>query len=369
MTTHAGVVTITRIVRAPVGELYRAWTDPSMLRRWLVPGANEAVQAYADVRIGGRFRLDMLDRAGLPRAFSGVYVGIVPGELLSMTWRYEGPSDLLARAQSVLAVSFRAIDDRSSELRLEHAMLDEPPVARAYRSGWTTCVEKLERTIGTLAVPSACYEYTAGQRAAQQRYGTVALAETLRRKLLRPSLTNEDREFIERCDMLFLSTVDENGAPTVSSKGGAVGFVRVDGGEICFPSYDGNGMCLTIGNITGNSSVGLLFVDFETPQRLRVQGTATIDDGVAVGGVPGAVCIVRVTPTAVFANCARYVNPMRRSAPSRYIPDADGNAPFPAWKRIAEVVDSLPERNRETARALGPIGTGDYAKLLREGRS
>lgn len=171
MTTHAGVVTITRIVRAPVGELFRAWTDPSMLRRWLVPGANEAVQAHADVRIGGRFRLDMLDGAGLPCAFSGVYVGIVPGELLSMTWRYEGPSDLLARAQSVLAVSFRAIDDRSSELRLEHAMLDKPPVARAYRSGWTTCVEKLERTIGTLAVPSACYEYTAGQRAAQQRYG------------------------------------------------------------------------------------------------------------------------------------------------------------------------------------------------------
>lgn len=366
MTPDAGVVTITRVFRVSVAELYGAWTDGALLQRWLVPGTNTSVGATVDVRIGGRFRLDMLDGAGAACAFSGVYAGIVPGESLSMTWRYEGPSELLARTESVLAVRFRSVDGGSSELRLEHAMLDEPLVARTYRAGWTACFDKLDRAVAALASRTAPVVYSAGQRAAQQRYGTETLAATLRRKLVRATLTEDDRAFIERRDALFLSTVDEVGAPTVSYKGGAAGFARVENGEIRFPSYDGNGMCLSIGNITGNANVGLLFVDFETPQRLRVQGVATIDDGAAG---PGADCIVRIAPTAVFANCARYLHPMRRIAESAYVPGADGRTPFPSWKRIDEVVESLPERDRDTAYRLGTIGVDEYAKLLREGRS
>ena len=43
-----------------------------------------------------------------------------------------------------------------------------------------------------------------------------------------------------------------------------------------FPSYDGNGMYLSMGNITANPHVGFLFIDFERPYRLRVQGEAEV---------------------------------------------------------------------------------------------
>src|SRR5262245_21523748 len=81
-------------------------------------------------------------------------------------------------------------------------------------------------------------------------------------------------------DMFFLSTIDHQGRPTVSYKGGDPGFVRVlDNKTIAFPRYDGNGMFYSMGNLMGNGEVGLLFIDFEKPHRLRLQGIASVDDG------------------------------------------------------------------------------------------
>ena len=73
--------------------------------------------------------------------------------------------------------------------------------------------------------------------------------------------------------MFFLSTIDPAGRPTVSYKGGDPGFVRVlDRTTVAFPCYDGNGMFFSMGNLLGNVQVGLLFINFEKPHRLRLQG-------------------------------------------------------------------------------------------------
>ncbi len=51
------------------------------------------------------------------------------------------------------------------------------------------------------------------------------------------------------------------------------GFIKVvDNKTIAFPSYDGNGMYLSLGNINANNKIGMLFIDFETPHRVRVHG-------------------------------------------------------------------------------------------------
>ena len=66
--------------------------------------------------------------------------------------------------------------------------------------------------------------------------------------------------------MFFLATVDEDGQPSCSYKGGAPGFVRVvDPRTLAFPNYDGNGMFLSMGNIAQSRKVGMLFIDFERP--------------------------------------------------------------------------------------------------------
>ena len=114
-------------------------------------------------------------------------------------------------------------------------------------------------------------------RALQQEYDTEKLADVVEQAIVHDEVTSRDKAFIEGRDMFFLSTVDHQGRPTVSYKGGDPGFVKiVDRKTIVFPSYDGNGMFLSMGNLKATSHVGLLFIDFENPHRLRVQGDATI---------------------------------------------------------------------------------------------
>ena len=99
----------------------------------------------------------------------------------------------------------------------------------------------------------------------------------LAEKLSRTAFTDEDRAFIAGQAMFFLATADADGWPECSYKGGVPGFVRVlDAQTLAFPSYDGNGMFRSLGNVQINPRVGLLFIDFEQPRRLRVLGRATL---------------------------------------------------------------------------------------------
>lgn len=82
------------------------------------------------------------------------------------------------------------------------------------------------------------------------------------------SFTDQDRAFIESRDMFFLSTVDPEGRPTVSYKGGAPGFIRIADNVLTFPCYDGNGMFYSMGNLAVAPKVGMLFIDFEKPIRV-----------------------------------------------------------------------------------------------------
>jgi predicted pyridoxine 5'-phosphate oxidase superfamily flavin-nucleotide-binding protein len=163
--------------------------------------------------------------------------------------------------------------------------------------------------------------------------------------------------------MFFLATVDGRGQPSCSYKGGDPGFVKVvDPGTIAFPSYDGNGMFFSMGNIRATSGVGLLFIDFETPHRLRVQGTATVREAdPLLEQYPGADLVVRVAVSRIFVNCSRYVHQYRRVKSSRYVPRAGCETPFAEWKRIDVMQDVLPPRDAgKTTRAGGTITVEEY---------
>ena len=121
--------------------------------------------------------------------------------------------------------------------------------------------------------------YHDGSRQLQDRFDTRRLADRLEQRTLRDAFTDEDRAFIAALPMFFLATADEQGHPQCSYKGGEPGFVRViDERTLAFPSFDGNGMYLSMGNVLHNAQVGMLFIDFEKQQRLRVNGLATIDE-------------------------------------------------------------------------------------------
>ena len=186
--------------------------------------------------------------------------------------------------------------------------------------------------------------YHAGMRRLQDRFDTRRLADRLVDKLSRTEFTNEDRAFIESATLLFVATADGDGRPDCSYKGGSAGFVRVtDINEVAFPSYDGNGMFRSLGNVLVNPAIALLFIDFEHQRRLRVHGTSFIRfDDPLLEQFAGAQLIVRVRATHVFPNCPRYIHRMHTIDASPYVPRAGYVPPEPAWKRFEAFADVLP---------------------------
>lgn len=213
--------------------------------------------------------------------------------------------------------------------------------------------------------------YRDAQRALQDKFGTRRLADTVSQAIVHDTLTDDDKAFICSRDFFFLSSVNADGWPTVSYKGGAPGIVSVlDDKTLMFPSYDGNGMFLSMGNIAASQRVGLLFIDFETPHRTRVQATAELsDDADLLARYPGAQLVVKARVEQIFVNCPRYIHRMSRVDASKYIPDAEGKAPLPAWKRIDAIQEALPPSDQSRVGAEGGlIALEDYEALVRAGK-
>jgi uncharacterized protein len=201
--------------------------------------------------------------------------------------------------------------------------------------------------------------YSEKHRALQRRFDTSRLADRLE-ALARPTIPDDTKAFIESRDMFFLTSVDHRGYPTCSYKGGAPGFVKVlDPETIIFPSYNGNGMFLSMGNIMTSHKVGMLFIDFETPNRVRLHGLASIEQNdPLLAEFVGAELLVRVKVTETFVNCPRYIHKYQRLLTSKYAPQADRPAPpAPQWKRIDLIQDALPEREKDVAKELGGVIT------------
>lgn len=192
--------------------------------------------------------------------------------------------------------------------------------------------------------------YNQGSRQLQDRFDTRRIADRLEEVTLHTSFTERDRAFIERSSLFFLATVDADGFPDCSHKGGMPGFVRVlDEGHLAFPDYDGNGMFRSLGNILENPQVALLFIDFERQSRLRVNGAATIrDDDPLLETFVGAQLVVRVKAERIFPNCPRYIHRMQLLEHSVYAPRPDYEAPQPDWKSSPNFRDALPKREPET---------------------
>ena len=215
------------------------------------------------------------------------------------------------------------------------------------------------------------FAYTPEARKLQDRFDTRQLADVELAVIVHDELSGPDKGFISAAEMFWLASVDDEGSPTVSYKGGAPGFVNiVDDRTLVFPNYDGNGMYFSMGNIATSPAIGMLFMAFDKPARLRVQGRATLtDDAAMVGRFPGAQFAVKVDITTLISNCPRYIPRMQRMEGSRYVPDAvTGIQPIPGWKRIDAIQGVLPARDKNKADSAGGLITLDqWGGMVAEG--
>jgi uncharacterized protein YndB with AHSA1/START domain len=82
---------VTRDFNAPKDLVYRALTEPELIRRWWNAKRGEVTECTVDLRVGGGWRYVMLTDDGIEVAFHGAYREIVPNERLVYTEVFEMP--------------------------------------------------------------------------------------------------------------------------------------------------------------------------------------------------------------------------------------------------------------------------------------
>jgi hypothetical protein len=201
--------------------------------------------------------------------------------------------------------------------------------------------------------------YGPEHRDLQDQFETRGLADRLEEIIVKTEFEENEKAFIESQNMFFLTTINQEGHPTVSYKGGAKGFVQlINETTLAFPSYDGNGMFYSMGNIVNKPEVGMLFINFETPNRLRVHGTASIDkEDPLLDYFKEAELVVRVKLSKLWINCPRYIHKMQQVEQNRYVPTEGEKTPLASWKHIDLVQDVLPPKDQGRPEKEGGIIT------------
>jgi predicted pyridoxine 5'-phosphate oxidase superfamily flavin-nucleotide-binding protein len=186
--------------------------------------------------------------------------------------------------------------------------------------------------------------YHEGMSELQDRFDGRRVAEAIERHRKHYEFWDDEKELIESSPFFFIGT-SWNDYIDCSVKSGDPGFVKIVGPNVLeYPEYDGNSMYRTLGNISRNPNVGLLFVRFDgKSKRMRVNGVASIlEDAEARARHFGAQIVVRIA-CEIYPNCPRYVPDLAGATSSPYVPREGQDAPPPPeWKRRDYIRDILP---------------------------
>ncbi|MCA9014579.1 MAG: pyridoxamine 5'-phosphate oxidase family protein [Planctomycetaceae bacterium] len=117
-----------------------------------------------------------------------------------------------------------------------------------------------------------------GERKLQQRYGTEKRANSFYDRQMIDYLNPRMQEFIRAQELLFIATSDSKGECDSSFRAGSPGFVRIlNEKQLAYPEYRGNGVLASLGNISENPHIGLMFLDFfKATIGLHINGKAAI---------------------------------------------------------------------------------------------
>jgi uncharacterized protein YndB with AHSA1/START domain len=102
-------ILITREFDAPRHLVFRAWTEPDLIRRWWHANRGEIKSVEVDLRVGGTWRYVMVADGDIEVAFHGEFLEIVPDERVVHTEVYEAMPD----GQAVETVEFSEVDGRT----------------------------------------------------------------------------------------------------------------------------------------------------------------------------------------------------------------------------------------------------------------
>ncbi|HWD04963.1 MAG TPA: SRPBCC domain-containing protein [Amycolatopsis sp.] len=136
-------LTITRVFDAPQELVYRAWSEPDQLARWLGPQDFAASVPTLDLRTGGAWRARIhSEKHGVERWMQGTYREISPPDRLVFTFSWDDPGDVVG--ETVVTVTFAAVGDKT-EMTFHQAPFPSEEQSAAHTEGWNSTFEDLAR--------------------------------------------------------------------------------------------------------------------------------------------------------------------------------------------------------------------------------
>lgn len=141
MSTAAAVkpsLTIKHRFKAAPEKVYQAWIDPAKMSRWLGPPDVIKVTTTTDVRVGGRYTIQMIvpnDEHNV----GGVYREVVPNRKLVFTWAWRS----MPERESLVTVTFTP-DGDGTLLTLHHEQFFDEAARDRHEKGWKVIVPRLE---------------------------------------------------------------------------------------------------------------------------------------------------------------------------------------------------------------------------------
>ena len=132
-------LTLKRRIKAPPAKVFAAWTDPTLMARWLGPVGTVELTAKTDPRVGGRYEMKMR----MPddeQNVSGVYREFVPNQKLVFTWAWRS----MPERESLVTVELKP-DGEGTLLTLTHSQFFDEEARDRHEGGWSGTLGKLEQ--------------------------------------------------------------------------------------------------------------------------------------------------------------------------------------------------------------------------------
>jgi len=144
---------LTRLINAPREKVYRAWTDPELLKQWFAPLPYTTPVADLDVRPGGANFIVMRGPDGKDMPNRGVYLEVVPNERLVFTDAYVNAWEPSEKPYMTVILAFEDQDGKTRyTARVRHWTVTdrEAHEKMGFHQGWGICTDQLTALVAKL---------------------------------------------------------------------------------------------------------------------------------------------------------------------------------------------------------------------------
>ena len=142
-------LTIERIFDAPRELVFKCWTEPEHLARWIGPKGFSGTILTCELREGGNYRAHMRGPDGRDHWQHGVFCEIVAPERIVRTYCWTDADGRPTQLETLLTVTFADLGGRT-RLTLHQAVFESVTACDEHRGGWSTAFDKLAEYIATV---------------------------------------------------------------------------------------------------------------------------------------------------------------------------------------------------------------------------